>query len=114
MRNYSPVGWNSAKAGLWHRFIGLNRAICRKSRASHIQKLVAQNFNVQGTGKHCDMCGYELATIRLENDWTFQACTATIMPTALAAQGFRNWCERLPAAVLENRPRETHLQTSGH
>jgi hypothetical protein len=137
LRKVSPFGLNAAIIGSSHLLIGLERIVLNRPVGRFIDAMKQRGLPVEAVGdvkqRTCPICGYAIAAIVMNHEFTVRGCSATFVPAALESPRFADWYARTVAGIkaagaasgiraaarneLNERDSQTdigRLQTSGH
>ncbi|PWU00688.1 MAG: hypothetical protein C5B53_03750 [Candidatus Melainabacteria bacterium] len=84
-----------------HRSLALTRIIGRLDIQHHISKKnkaglgLKAVFDKSGKPRTCQLCGFALATLELNEQWLMQSCSATGFKETGKQPGFAAWLRRL-------------------
>lgn len=97
-----PFNLRETIFGSRHFCLGICRRLSKRSAMFYLDRLRKSglSLNLSQSEKNiaiCNICGYAIAEVQLEENWIMQACSATGFKTILKTARFNSWFTGLSA-----------------
>lgn len=95
--------------GLIHLQLKARRQIFNLPATAFLKRYEKNNIpttpalDLNGLPAVCDVCGYSLVKITMENQWQLEMCSA-LPPINIAKTEFKNWSHKLVTTKLPKSP----------